>query len=60
MGTHKFSQTGGHAGLPDEVIRTNFPKCDYMTSEYDDTMEGIDASKDKAVKKIKKHAAPSK
>ena len=60
MGTHKFSKTEGHAGLSDQVIRSNYPKCANMTSEYDDTMEGIDSSEDKAVNKLKKHQAPSK
>jgi hypothetical protein len=60
MGTPKFSQKAGHAGLPDEVIRKDYPKCDYMTSDYNDTMEGIDANKDKTVSKAKKHQAPHK
>lgn len=60
MGTPKFSKTSGRAGLPSEVIMKEIPRCEYVTSEYDDTMEGIDSNKDKSVSKIKKHAAPHK
>lgn len=45
---------------PKEVVRKDYPKCSYINSEIDDTMKGIDETKNSTVAKIKRNASYQK
>lgn len=51
---------GKFANMPQEVMMKEYPKCDYVRSDLDDTMTNIDMVKDKSVKKAKKYVSNQK
>lgn len=55
MAKKEFGGKTGRAGLPESVIVKDYPKCSYETSDLDDTITGIDESKNKSVSKAKSH-----
>lgn len=55
MAKPEMSGKKGRSGLPEEVIMKDYPKCDYISGEHDDTMTRIDSEKDQMVGKTKKH-----
>lgn len=56
----KFSGKSGRAGLPQEVIMKEYPKCSYVSGDLDDTMKNIDEVKNKSVGKAKSHMSHQK
>jgi len=45
---------------PKEVVRKDYPKCNYINSEIDDTMKAIDETKNSSVSKIKRNSSYQK
>jgi len=44
------------ANLPQEVIQKTYPKCDYMDAyELDDTIRGLDDTRDEDIRKIERY-----
>lgn len=44
------------ANLPQHVIQETYPKCDYMKDyELDDTIRGIDDTRDDEIRKIERY-----
>ena len=60
MKKNEFSGKTGRAGLPEQVIQKDFPKCNHISSDLDDTMTGIDEAVDRSVSKAKKHQSNQK
>lgn len=68
---HKGSMDSGYMGmisedhaapanLPQEVVHTYYPKCDYVDNYYlDDTIKGIDDNLDDTIKKVESHQSDS-
>lgn len=58
----KITGKGEMANMPQEVKITKAPKCSYLTSQedMDDTMTGIDATKNKSVGKASKYKSNQK
>jgi hypothetical protein len=60
-GHNKGIGKGDYAGLPTEVIRSQYPKSkNYPDSELDDSMTGIDEVVDRCVGKATKHKSYQK
>jgi hypothetical protein len=55
MAKKEFSGKSGRSGLPESVIVKDYPKCDYNSSELDDTIGLIDETNKKSVSKSKKN-----
>lgn len=60
MKKETFSGKSGRAGLPEQVIMKDYPKCEYVSGELDDTITGIDETKNKGVSKAKKYVSNQK
>ena len=60
MKKETFSGKSGRAGLPEQVIQKDYPKCDYVSGEIDDTMTNVDEVKNKGVGKAKKYISNQK
>lgn len=49
------------ANLPQEVVHKMYPKCDYMDShELDDTIRGLDDTRDDVIREIDRHQSQDK
>lgn len=47
------------ANLPQEVMMKSYPKTDFISYDYDDTIRRIDATIDDSVDKLEKHKSKS-
>ncbi len=56
----EMKRSEGRAGLPGEVKIEDFPKCDYINSDLDDSMTNIDKIKNAQVSKAKKYPSYQK
>ncbi len=68
---HKGSMDSGYMGmisedhgapsnLPQQVVHTYYPKCNYVDNYYlDDTIKGIDDNIDDSVEKVETHQSDS-
>lgn len=49
------------ANLPQEVVHTYYPKCDYLDTHYlDDSIRGIDDTNDDNIDKAERYQSDSK
>lgn len=55
MAKKEFGGKTGRAGLPENVIVKDYPKCSYNTSDLDDTITHVDSTNNKTVSKAKSH-----
>ncbi len=48
------------ANLPQHVVQTPYPKCEYVDNYYlDDTIKGIDETLDDNIEKVESHQSDS-
>lgn len=61
MSKPEMSGKSGRAGLPQEVIQKDYPKCDYVNGDQlDDTITNVDEVKNRGVGKAKKNISKQK
>jgi hypothetical protein len=55
MAKEHFSGKSGRAGLPEQPIFKDYPKCKHVSGDLDDTISRIDEEKNQGVGKATKH-----
>jgi hypothetical protein len=60
MSKEQFSGKKGRAGLPENVITKDYPKCNYVSNDLDDTMTNVDEVKNRSVGKAKSRVSHQK
>lgn len=48
------------SNLPRDVVMKQYPKCEYMSYELDDTMRGLDGDRRADIKSINRHKSDTK
>jgi hypothetical protein len=54
MAKNEMPQGKGRAGLPEQPSFKDYPKCDYVHNELDDTITRVDREKEQMVRTTKK------